>query len=150
MRLPSGQAVAEAMGIRDKNISDDPELPLWYYILKEAEEQQKLRDIEAKQEANKQQKNKETTQTKGQLGPVGSRIVAEVIIGLLVGDPHSFLNIDPWWYPNCFQESPVMLKDPENPFILKDCKNPFTLKDILQITDTPPTNSISCNRNRKD
>jgi hypothetical protein len=33
------------------------------------------------------------------LGPVGGRIVAETLIGLLWGDPHSFLRQDPGWTP---------------------------------------------------
>lgn len=33
------------------------------------------------------------------LGPVGGRIVAEVLIGLLRLDPTSFLSADPTWRP---------------------------------------------------
>ena len=33
------------------------------------------------------------------LGPVGARIVAEVLIGLLKGDPQSYLNREPTWKP---------------------------------------------------
>ena len=33
------------------------------------------------------------------LGPVGGRIVAEVLIGLLEGDPGSFLRREPGWRP---------------------------------------------------
>jgi len=33
------------------------------------------------------------------LGPVGGRIVAEVLIGLLLGDPFSFLSQWPSWKP---------------------------------------------------
>ena len=33
------------------------------------------------------------------LGPVGGRIVAEVIIGLLQSDPDSYLSYDPRWRP---------------------------------------------------
>jgi hypothetical protein len=74
MQLPSGQAVARAMGIRPLDQGDDP---LWFYILKEA--------------AHAEQGLK--------LGPVGARIVAEVFIGLLAGDPLSFLNVEPDWKP---------------------------------------------------
>ena len=55
--------------------------PLWFYILKEAE---------VKCGGNR-------------LGPVGGRIVAEVLIGLLVGDPLSFVNIAPTWRPKAGQ-----------------------------------------------
>ena len=34
-----------------------------------------------------------------QLGPVGGRIVAEVFLGLMFGDPHSLLRLDPHWIP---------------------------------------------------
>ncbi|MFW6069348.1 MAG: peroxidase family protein [Chloroflexota bacterium] len=90
--LPSGQTVARAMGIPEALILDESHLsdlpdglrqkvgteaPLWYYILREAEEF-----------------------TEGtMLGPVGGRIVAEVFLGLLKGDPGSAYNISPGWEP---------------------------------------------------
>ena len=53
------------------------ETPLWYYILKEAEvQEQALR-----------------------LGAVGSRILAEVFVGLIEGDDGSFMNLHPAWTP---------------------------------------------------
>jgi hypothetical protein len=118
--LPSGQAVARAMGIAEPliirsdnadhrfqvgtgyklpNGQPDPsvppasakkahleqtfgqETPLWYYLLKEAE-------LIGKGET---------------LGPVGGRIVAEVFIGLLMGDSLSFLNVAPHWRPKAGQ-----------------------------------------------
>lgn len=88
--LPSGQAVARAMGMPKDIILSSAEIglppalakfndnsPLWFYILKEAE----VRCAGKK------------------LGPVGGRIVAEVLVGLLDGDPQSFLNVDPTWQP---------------------------------------------------
>ena len=33
------------------------------------------------------------------LGPVGGRVVAEVFVGLLEGDPMSYLRQDPDWTP---------------------------------------------------
>ncbi len=81
--LPSGQRVAKAMKIKVIKLPElkpfnlDQATPLWYYILKEAE-----------------------TLAKGEhLGPVGGRIVAEVIIGLLEGDNQSYLCQDPDWKP---------------------------------------------------
>ena len=73
--LPSGQWVARAMD----EVSLDPlqETPLWYYILKEAE----------------------TTQGGERLGPVGARIVAEVLLGILDSDPLSYLSVVPNWTP---------------------------------------------------
>jgi hypothetical protein len=93
--LPSGQDVAAALDLADRtlypeaiaNTGDDGkaaaesglhrQTPLWYYLMKEAEiigEGQRL-------------------------GPVGSRIVAEVIVGLLKGDQGSFLAAHPTFRP---------------------------------------------------
>lgn len=91
LAVPSGQAVARAMGIPEELVLTDDQLglppdlvdtfgdntPLWYYILREAE----VHCDGAK------------------LGPVGGRIVAEVLIGLLQGDPLSYLNAEPGWTP---------------------------------------------------
>ncbi len=85
LRLPSGQSVAKALGLRPLTIKGVPgfpphlenNTPLWYYILYEAKELKEGK----------------------RLGPVGSRIVAEVIIGLIQGDKTSFLNQDPNWRP---------------------------------------------------
>jgi hypothetical protein len=106
MGLPSGQAVAAAMGITavpddklrvgkankddfDKNkrlveISSAfrSNAPLWYYVL--AESMQVFKD----------------NNTPIRLGPVGGRIVGEVFAGLLVGDSHSFLVQHPHWHPH--------------------------------------------------
>ncbi len=55
--------------------------PLWFYILAEA------------------QQAFENDRTVIRLGPVGGRIVAEVFIGLLLYDSHSFLRQAPDWTP---------------------------------------------------
>jgi hypothetical protein len=84
--LPSGQAIASAIGLSPISKQDLKELkpygfdssaPLWYYALKEA---QLLVDGL-------------------HLGPVAGRIVAEVLIGLLQTDPNSFLVAQPTWHP---------------------------------------------------
>lgn len=84
--LPSGETVAATMGL-DPLTPDDLEItqpslientPLWYYILKEAEILCDGRH----------------------LGPVGARIVAETFIGLLWGDPLSYLRVEPTWTPD--------------------------------------------------
>jgi hypothetical protein len=67
--------------------------PLWYYILAEAEQQRSAH-----------------------LGPVGGRIVAETLIGLLAGDPLSFLGVQPNWQP----EFPKRNPQSEEPFTLSD------------------------------
>jgi hypothetical protein len=79
LQLPSGQAVAGAMGtaVPDATLGLTGEAPLWYYLLKEAEVQAEGR----------------------RLGPTGARIVAEVLVGLLVADPSSFLRTAPAWRP---------------------------------------------------
>ncbi len=76
MGLPSGQAVARRMGIPHAQFIPGND-PLWFYILQEAENAGGER-----------------------LGPVGARIVAEVFIGLLAGDPSSFYSVDPTWVPS--------------------------------------------------
>jgi len=95
LELPSGQDVARAMDapqLSDKELQLDAfngnepvqdalrrAAPLWYYILCEAES-----------ELGKKGKR---------LGPVGGGIVAEVLVGLLEGDPNSFLSREPSWRP---------------------------------------------------
>jgi len=88
LSLPTGQSIAHAMGIHplteEDLLCDEPETvrrafdtggfgrrtPLWYYVLKEAERH-----------------------TGGQaLGAVGSRIVAETLVGLVKQSPNSYLN----------------------------------------------------------
>ncbi len=95
LELPSGQAVARHMNVRvmtEAEITKGPDgqalkaiglqaaTPLWYYILKEA---QVLGD------------------GGNRLGPAGSRILAEVFVGLLQTDPEAFLHKDqqPGWTP---------------------------------------------------
>jgi Animal haem peroxidase len=84
--LPSGQSVAAAMGVTPLAAADLSELqpygfqtstPLWYYVLKEAQ----------------------LAADGVHLGPVGGRIVAEVLIGLLQTDPASYLVQKPKWTP---------------------------------------------------
>jgi hypothetical protein len=117
MGLPSGQQVAKLMGVTPltptqlwtnhrieveipivgnvvkvlkeydvanqslKDLFADPEwrgeAPLWFYILKEAEIVGRGREM----------------------GPVGGRIVAEVLVGLLQKDPNSYLYLNPAWKP---------------------------------------------------
>lgn len=78
--LPSGQRVATAVGVQDLTREElgfwEP-APLWFYVLKESE----LRHGGTR------------------IGPVGGRIVAEVLLGLLAGDPLSWINAEPAWTP---------------------------------------------------
>jgi Animal haem peroxidase len=85
MSLPSGEAVARHLGVRV--LTDDEvglreqgwqiETPLWLYVLREA-------DVICDGD---------------RLGPVGGRIVGEVILGLIDADPESMRSVDRLWRP---------------------------------------------------
>ncbi len=90
--LPSGQDVAGYLGVTPLTLDQiktgseaaaveaagfDVRSPLWYYILKEAEV---VGDGE-------------------KLGPVGSTIVAETFVGLLLADESSYLSKNRSWQP---------------------------------------------------
>jgi hypothetical protein len=108
--LPWGQRVAQAMGV--KPLTDEElgltalgfptnRAPLWYYLLREAE-----------------------VRSKGEhLGPVGGRIVGEVLLGLLQGDSKSYLCAAPDWKPTL----------PANE------AGTFTLADMLVFAGAVPT-----------
>lgn len=113
--LASGQDVARAMGLEPltdeqlyaglKLASETVEqlsgrAPLWYYVLKEAE----------------------VLADGTQLGPVGGRIVAEVLIGLLDGDPLSYLKVDATW----------------RPFLPAQTDGRFTVSDLINIAIPAP------------
>ncbi len=86
MGLASGEAIAarmaapvlsrEQVGLAEHGWQN--ETPLWFYILKEAE---------ALHEGER-------------LGPVGGRIVGEVLVGIIDADPESFRSVDPGWTPS--------------------------------------------------
>lgn len=107
LQLPSGQAIARAMGLPtynlDLSVLEESGLieeyghntPLWLYTLLEAD---------------------------GHLGPVGSRIVAEVIVGIIQGDKTSYLNHDPKWVPEVKLPTGEWVKKPN-----------FTMADLLQL-----------------
>ena len=98
--LPSGENVARKLGRSDReirnvrqflesavageNIDLGPGIPLWLYILAEAQV--------VGRDAN-------TGMTGEGLGPVGGTIVAEVLIGLMELDTRSFLGSDRNWTP---------------------------------------------------
>ena len=83
--MPSGQAVSAAMGVtpminpelRSYGFDLHKSTPLWYYALKEAQ----------------------VVASGLHLGPVAGRIVAEVLIGLIQSDSHSYVNVNPSWTP---------------------------------------------------
>ena len=76
--------------------------PLWFYVLREAEIQG----------------------GGNHLGEVGSRLVAETIVGLLKGDPTSYLNADTPWHP-C------------QGVLLHDGRAILTIRDFLQFSGIP-------------
>lgn len=115
LRLPTGQAIASALNLRvmtpgeieqvAQSISDEQlgavrdggfseRTPLWYYILAEA-----------------------AAESTGRLGPVGSTIVAEVLIGLIRGSKDSILRKRNW--------KPTLGQTP----------GLFTLRDLLELGD---------------
>lgn len=118
--LPSGQDVARAMGVTvmpDKDIligqavDKNPQwtaiekigggrfkdkCPLWTYVLAEAALHKRTDEIPVKENQDKPGSVKISTP---QLGPVGGRIVAEVLLGVLFADPFSLLSAEPDWAP---------------------------------------------------
>lgn len=121
--LPSGQAVARRMGLApltdqelwldDGNLTEEADrdrrravfqkyhlqlhenAPLWYYILREAEMVGRVKT------PFKGDDGKPQAPILGgnHLGPVGGRIVAEVLFGLVMADNQSFLVQNPRWKP---------------------------------------------------
>jgi hypothetical protein len=83
--LPSGEAVARRMGVKPLTEQEvglraagwTGETPLWYYILREAL----------------------TAESGNRLGPVGGRIVAEVLIMMVDRDPRSVRSAGRGWHP---------------------------------------------------
>lgn len=83
--LPSGESVARRVGEEPITPAETTlqacgwsgETPLWFYVLKEAE---------AREDGER-------------LGPVGSLIVGEVLVGIIDADPRSFRSVDPEWRP---------------------------------------------------
>jgi len=85
LNLPSGEALARMMGVEPLSRDEvglnalgwKSETPLWYYVLKESE----------------------VRYTGEQLGDVGGRIVAEVLLALIDADPNSYRNAEITWRP---------------------------------------------------
>jgi Animal haem peroxidase len=83
--LASGEAVADRLGVSALTVEEVGlarrgwigETPLWFYILKEAD----------------------VLHDGNRLGPVGGRIVGEVLVGLIDADPESFRSVAPDWTP---------------------------------------------------
>lgn len=123
MRLPSGQAIARAMGIvpladgeiiirkpNDLNQSGEDlvpiatisqvfedNCPLWTYILAEAQ--------------HNARKDPEMHALTPKLGPVGGRIVAETFVGIMMQDSFSYLSLHPLWKPTFGTDGDFKLAD---------------------------------------
>jgi hypothetical protein len=112
--LPSGQSIAQFMrvpmlskrdlqALRDYHLGLDESTPLWLYILKEAE-----------------------VMAGGlNLGPVGGRIVGEVILGLIQLDPDSYVSSQGW--------------RPTLPTITGQVTGDFRMIDFLAFAKVDPT-----------
>jgi hypothetical protein len=85
-KLMVGKATSDDKPVAKSVVDISPDFkgqaPLWYYVLAEA-----------------QQQFDGNNATPIRLGAVGGRIVAETMIGLMLGDSHSFLSQDPAWTP---------------------------------------------------
>jgi Animal haem peroxidase len=122
LSIPTGQAIANLLGLAPlteeeltEGNSDElntlltdsgflQKTPLWYYVLKEAE-----------------------VQAGGNsLGEVGSRIVAETLIGQLRNDPGSYLAQAATWVP-------------EDGVLLPDGRPILTIKDFFRFAGVLPT-----------
>ena len=112
--LPNGQRVAQAMNVpviadediligKDSDEGNDVKpiadvskvfagnCPLWTYILAEARHHRENVELPVVP------KGKSVATPR--LGPVGGRLAAEVFLGLLFGDGHSYLNLRPEFVP---------------------------------------------------
>jgi hypothetical protein len=119
--LPAGADVAHAIG--EAPLTDDElqlggvaapareallrATPLWYYVLREADAR-----------ANG-----------AHLGPVGGRIVAEVLVGLLEGDPSSYLRQWPAWKPGISKAEPGSGERERAPV------DDFTMADLVRFAE---------------
>jgi hypothetical protein len=104
--LPSGQAIAKRMGVPALTLDHFAELapyglgldastPLWYYMLREAGSTSTTQPTLVPSPPPAPT----TTGVGLRLGPLGGRIVGEVILGLLRADPTSYLVAEPRWRP---------------------------------------------------
>jgi Animal haem peroxidase len=90
--LPSGEAVARELGVEPvapdqlgmSSAGWEQETPLWLYVLKEAE----------------------VVEDGNRLGPVGGRIVGEVLVGIIDSDPESYRSVDRSWKPTLPSHEP--------------------------------------------
>jgi hypothetical protein len=112
LRLPSGQAVARAMGAPVLGEGNNPPIIIGQFLDEsEKPEKKNIEKVSSEFKDNcplwtyclAETQNHTVTGHAGVksklLGPVGGRIVAETFAGLLVSDSQSFLGQDPNWTP---------------------------------------------------
>lgn len=131
--LPSGQAVARAMGVPDSQIITANNSTLRFQIgtgyIMDGKIEETVPHIDAAEKTYLEGKfgletplwyyilkEAELINKGRQLGPVGGRIVAEVFIGLMQADSQSFLNLNPAWKPRkgqfgCRQDGSFTMND---------------------------------------
>jgi len=109
--LPSGTDVARKLCIKETTLEAQEPDALWYYILKEAESIPGANAGES-------------------LGRLGSTIVCAVFAGLLLGDPRSYLNIEPCWTPD---QDPLLIPGQD------DRDGGWTLASIIRLSGLPIT-----------
>ncbi|MFC7132476.1 MULTISPECIES: peroxidase family protein [Salinibaculum] len=134
--LPSGQALAEEMGIDPLDNDElplpggqsfqeylqsvyrgaDTEAPLWLYVLAEAEHQEDGH----------------------RLGALGSRIVGEVIRGMVDADERAFVNEDPEWTPALSR--PVSGDEAGGS---ESAETPYRLADLLHFATGPAPDGLT-------
>lgn len=97
-KLPSGQAVAAAMEVKPLAEDELKDLkpynlhrrtPLWFYCLREAQ----------------------VCEDGFRMGPVGGRLIGEVMIGLLQADATGYLRQDPAWTPQLGEDGMFRMTD---------------------------------------
>ena len=118
-RLKENKSIVDISPTAKKSFKDNA--PLWFYILAEAQHQWAT---EAKQNGgSKAARNAVPVR----LGPVGGRIVTEVLVGLMLGDRFSFLSQWPSWNP--------FLKDPKNvaPFATELDQERFGIAELITV-----------------
>jgi hypothetical protein len=77
-RLSGGVSEEEIRAILDTPFELADDTPLWFYLLREAD----------------------VLSAGRMLGPIGGRIVAEILIGILFLDKSAYVNVDPSWHPS--------------------------------------------------
>jgi len=121
--LPSGQAVAQAMGlapidtkdlkvgkatleglksnlsIADYGASFSQAAPLWFYILAEAQHVWTQKVLQLSQQSDEVRNAVPT-----RLGPVGGQLVGQSFIAMLKNDPKSILHADANWRPKYLRQ----------------------------------------------